>query len=138
MEQIFRVEISSKFEELWRYNIVLMGGGFNAKGEQVDFASSTAQIAKVGTNFTEKPAQLEDMPREYKITLSNCDNIATYIYLVPHTLPFSNEIGTAEPFDLKVEVWCDDEKIYSQRHKINQWSGASIELKLPKKEEEEK
>ena len=111
MEKIFKVEISSKFEELWRYNIVLMGGGFNAKGEQVDFASSTARIAKVGTNFKERPTQLDDMPNKYRITLSKCDNIATYIYLVPHTLPFSNEIGTAEPFDLTVNVWCNDEKI---------------------------
>ena len=35
------------------------------------------------------------------------------------------------PFDLKVSVTADGETVYDVTHKVNQWGGASIELKLP-------
>lgn len=34
------------------------------------------------------------------------------------------------PFGLKVSVTADGETVYDVTHKVNQWGGASIELKL--------
>lgn len=134
MKSKFQVKVSSSYAELWRYNMVVMGGGFDAKGERVDFASVRSEIAPVGTNLSEAPEGV-DKSRRLSITLNDSENIAAYVYLIPHTLPLNRDIEATQPFDLKVEVLRDKESIYKATHKINQWSGASIELKLPKKEE---
>lgn len=134
MKSKFQVKVSSSYAELWRYNMVVMGGGFDAKGERVDFASVRSEIAPVGSNLSEAPEGV-DKSRRLSITLNDSENIAAYVYLIPHTLPLNRDIEATQPFDLKVEVLRDKESIYKSTHKINQWSGASIELKLPKKEE---
>lgn len=134
MKSEFQVKVSSSYAELWRYNIIVMGGGFNADGERVDFSSERSEIAPVGSNLSEAP-EGTDKSRRLAITLNDSESIAAYVYLIPHTLPINRAIEATQPFDLKVEVLRDKEAIYKVTHKINQWSGASIELKLPKKEE---
>ena len=134
MKHKFQIKVSSSYTELWRYNIIVMGSGFDPTGNRVDFASAKSEVAPVGSNLTEEPAEAKGN-RNLSITLSDSDNIAAYIYLIPHTLPLKRDIESTHPFNLKVEVLCDKESIYKHTHKINQWSGASIELKLPKKEE---
>lgn len=136
MAHKFQVKASSTYAELWRYNIVVMGGGFDANGRRVDFAAEKSEIAPVGSNLSHEPETAKKRGR-MTITLNDAESIAAYIYLIPHSLPINREIEATQPFDLKVEVLCDNESIYKRTHKINQWSGASIELKLPQRGEQE-
>ena len=52
----FTIEISSRYEGWWRYNVALMCGCFDTAGNRTGFASTEAHVADVGSNLRENPA----------------------------------------------------------------------------------
>lgn len=130
MDKKFTISVQSRYAELWRYNIVVMCGCFDKAGERADFLSKENFVAAVGSNLTAAPNGIESH-NSLAITTSPCDSVVAYIYLIPHSLPPTREVEEYAPFDLRVKVSADDSVIYDTNHKINQWSGCSIELKLP-------
>jgi hypothetical protein len=130
MDKKFTVSLQSRYVELWRYNIVLTCGCFDEVGERTDFLSKESFVAAVGSNLDCAPASLESHSA-MTLTTTPCASIVAYIYLIPHTLPSTRAIEEYAPFDLKIRITADKDEIYTKIHKINQWSGASIELKLP-------
>ncbi len=130
MDKKFTISLQSRYAELWRYNIVVMCGCFDKAGERTDFLSKENFVAAVGSNLTAAPAGIESHNR-LTLTTSPCDSIVTYIYLIPHSLPTTRDVEEYAPFDLGIKVSAGDSVIYDTDHKINQWSGCSIELKLP-------
>ena len=50
--------------------------------------------------------------------------------MIPHTLPRDNEIGGHPPFPLQVRIRYGDRTVLDKEYSINQWGGASIELKV--------
>ena len=128
----FKVSVSSRFEELWRYNIVLVCELCSAKNERIDYQSKESFIAPVGSNLETAPM---DYSTDRTLTLTSQDGeyLNILVYVVPHTLPSTNDIIKTKPFSLVVKVENEKkESIVNQAFKINQWSGVSIELKLPK------
>lgn len=130
MDKKFTISVQSRYAELWRYNIVVMCGCFDKAGERADFLSKENFVAAVGSNLDAAPAGIESH-NSLAITTSPCNSVVAYIYLIPHSLPPTREVEEYVPFDLRVKVSADDSVIYDTDHKINQWSGCSIELKLP-------
>jgi hypothetical protein len=130
MDKKFTISVQSRYAELWRYNIVVMCGCFDKVGERTDFLSKENFVAAVGSNLTAAPNGIESHNR-LTLTTSPCDSIVAYIYLIPHSLPPTRDVEEYAPFDLRIKVSADDNVIYDTDHKINQWSGCSIELKLP-------
>ena len=131
MDKKFTISLQSRYAELWRYNIVLTCGCFDEAGERTDFLSKESFVAAVGSNLDCAPASLE---KHSAMTLSTkpCASIVAYIYLIPHSLPPTRAVVEEyAPFDMKIRIMADKDEIYAKIHKINQWSGASIELKLP-------
>ena len=133
MDKKFTISLQSRYAELWRYNIVVTCGCFDEAGERTDFLSKESFIAAVGSNLDCAPASLESHSA-MKLTTTPCARIVAYIYLIPHTLPPTRAtVEEYSPFDLKIRITADKDEIYAKTHKINQFSGASIELKLPPK-----
>lgn len=130
MRHKYTITLRSTYAELWRYNVVVECGGFDGAGQRLCFASAQSIIAPVGSGLRKAPAEPVH-PRSLKVATEPCDSIAAYIYVIPNTLPLSREVSDCAPFDLKVRVEADGEAIYDTVHKVNQWGGASIELKLP-------
>ena len=130
MDKKFTISLQSRYAELWRYNIVVMCGCFDKVGERADFLSKENFVAAVGSNLTAALAGIESHNR-LTLTTSPCDSIVAYIYLLPHSLPPTRDVEEYAPFDLRIKVSAGDSVIYDTDHKINQWSGCSIELKLP-------
>lgn len=130
MDKKFNIELRTTFAEAWRYNITITAGCFSSSGEQLQVVSEQAFVAPAGANL-QAPPDKWSLPCEVKLSTEACASIVTYIYIVAHTLPSGREIEDAVPFDLNVKVSSGREVIYKAVHKINQWSGASIELKLP-------
>lgn len=130
MDKEFQISVRSRFAELWRYNMVLTCGCFNTDGEQVDFLSQESIVAAVGANLS-APPDGATRRREMCVTTPRCNNIVLYIYLIPHTLPSSRDVDEYAPFDVDISIEAENTVIYHHAHKVNQWSGASIELKLP-------
>ena len=133
MNRKFQISVRSNFAELWRYNIVVTCGAFDSTGEQIATTSSQSVVAAVGDNLKSAPAEAEGS-RDMKVVSVPCDNIKAYIYLMPHTLPSVRTPEDTPAFGVRVKVKADDEVVYNVVHKVNQWSGVTIELKLPKKE----
>lgn len=125
----FTLEISSPFEGFWRYNAALMCGLFDAAENRTGFASAEDTVAEAGANLSEKPA---DYPADRKVRLVTepCDHLRLYVYLIPHTLPADNAIGASKPFPLTLRIAYGGKHLRTERFDINQWSGASLELRI--------
>ncbi len=132
MSRRFKISVRSNFAELWRYNIVVTCGAFDAAGEQIEVTTKESSVASiVGGGGV---ADVVDVSRDVKLTTGPCESIKAYVYLMPHKLPSAKSPDDTPVFGVRVKVKADDEQIYNVVHSVNQWSGATIELKLPKKE----
>lgn len=128
-EKGFRIELSSRFDGWWRYNAALMCGCFDAEGRRTGFAKASSQVAEVGANLAQKPA---DVPADRRVVLlaEPCDHLILYLYVIPHTLPGEDDIEAVAPFDVEVKIFYAGRRLSSERRRINQWSGASVELRV--------
>ena len=124
----FKVSISSNFEELWRYNIVLVCEVCSAQDERIEYLSQESHIAPVGANFTAPPIDY-DTNRTLSLSTKEGDYLNILVYIIPHTLPSTDDIIKTKPFSLVVKVENDKkENLINQAFKINQWSGDNIAL----------
>jgi hypothetical protein len=133
MSRRFKISVRSNFAELWRYNIVVTCGAFDAAGEQIEVTTSESSVASI-VDGAGSAADVADVSRDVKLTTVPCESIKAYVYLMPHKLPLAKSPDDTPTFGVRVKVKADDEQIYNVVHSVNQWSGATIELKLPKKE----
>ncbi len=124
----FKVSVSSRFEELWRYNIVVVCELCSAEGERIEFKSVDSIVAPVGSNLAAAP---NDYVADRKLQLNSEDGayINLLVYVVPHTLPATDDISKTKPFPLIIKVEGDGEVLINQIFDINQWSGDNITLK---------
>lgn len=125
----FTIEISSRYEGWWRYNVALMCGCFDTAGNRTGFASTEAHVADVGSNLREKPAGNPGGGRA-SLETGPCDHLLLYIYIVPHTLPAGNDIGDTAPFEVEIRIAYGGRRLRAEKRLINQWSGASIEMRV--------
>ena len=93
----FSVEVESRYEGWWRYNVTILCGCFDADGNRIGFASAESVVAPVGSDLSAPP---EGAAAERRIGIRSiaCDHIVMYVYIVPHTLPETREIGDVAPF----------------------------------------
>lgn len=139
IDEGFSVEISSGYDRLWKYNLAVTCGCFGSSGEggsedeRLDFVAAEAFVAPVGSNLKSCPA---DYPadRAIRFTTVPCDYLKMYVYVIPHTLPEERDVADCKPFGLRVRVLRGKAVIHDEEHSVNCWSGASIELRLPKEQ----
>lgn len=128
-EEKFTIEIRSRSDQWWRYNAAMMCGAFDQSGNRVGFSSTESRVADMGEDLKTPPAGV-DMQRRLSLETLPCDRIVLYIYVIPHTLPRDNEIGGHPPFPLRVKISYGGKSVLDREYAINQWGGASIELKV--------
>ena len=114
----FTIEISSRYEGWWRYNVALMCGCFDTAGNRTGFASTEAHVADVGSNLREKPAGNPGGGRA-SLETGPCDHLLLYIY-----------IGDTAPFEVEIRIAYGGRRLRAEKRLINQWSGASIEMRV--------
>ena len=125
----FKVSVSSKFEELWRYNLIVVCEVCSAKDERIEFLSKESTIAPVGSNLQAAPLDYS-VDRTLRLSTQEGEYINLLVYIIPHTLPTTNDIIKTKPFSLLVKVENDSKEVLvNQAFKINQWSGDNIALK---------
>lgn len=128
-EKEFTIEVSSSYKEFWRYNVALMCGCFDAADVRTNFASTEDTVADVGANLS-APPKGGALRRIVTLRTPPADHLLLYIYIIPHTLPTGRDVVYSKPFPLHLSILHGDRKIRSIDYDINQWSGASIELKV--------
>lgn len=128
-EQGFKIELKSRSEVWWHYNADLMCGCFDADDNRIGFASTASDVAGVGSNLTERPT---DIPAARSVVLETppCHHLVLYVYIIPHTLPAGNDIDSTRPFEAEIRISRGGRLLRTEKRAINQWSGASIELKV--------
>ena len=128
----FTIEVTSRYDGWWRYNAALMCGCFDADERRRGFASAASEVAGVGSNVPERPAEIPAF-RTARLTTGPCDHLVLYIYIVPHTLPAGNEIDANKPFGIEVRISYAGRRLRTEKRAINQWSGASVEMRVDSK-----
>ncbi len=125
----FNIEVTSKFSEFWRYNILITCGCFDENDERVDFISVDGELAPVGSNYERRPS---DFPSKHivKFDAAAYHHLLIYIYVIPHSIPVNVSIEDGEPFDLDVCVRYDGSVVGKRNLLVNNWSGASFELQV--------
>ncbi len=129
-EKGFRIAVASPYPEFWRYNVALMCGCFDGTDRRTGFASAEDTVAAVGANLTAPPEGYSSL-RTVVLDTPPCDHIVLYLYIIPHTLPQGRDISETKPFPLQVRIEAPDGSETQARYEINQWSGASVELRIP-------
>ena len=125
----FNIRVSSQFEELWRYNIVVICELCSAKGERIEYKSAESIVAPVGSNLNSAPADY-NADRALVLESGDGNHLNLLIYVIPHTLPSIDDISITSPFPLLVKVTKDDKEVANHIFEINQWSGDNISLKV--------
>ncbi len=126
---MYTIEVESSYEQLWRYNMIVMCGGFSATSESLYVVSQRDIISDI-----ENPIECEPdgytLPRRVSLRAAKADNIRAIVYVVPHTLPIGRDVDQNPAFDALVTITKSGKEIYRNIHKVNQWGGASIEIKI--------
>lgn len=125
----FTIEISSRYEGWWRYNVALMCGCFDTAGNRTGFASTEAHVADVGSNLREKPAGIPAAAAQVSKpgrATTFCSTSISY----PIRLPAGNDIGDTAPFEVEIRIAYGGRRLRAEKRLINQWSGASIEMRV--------
>ena len=126
----FKIAVASSYPEYWRYNVALMCGCFDGEDRRTGFASAESTVAPVGANLPAPPEGYAS-PRTTVLETPPCDHIVLCLYIIPHTLPAGRDISETKPFPLQLRIELPDGSETRTRYAINQWSGTSIELRIP-------
>ena len=92
--------------------------GIDRGRRRLELAERPADIA------ADRTAALQTMP---------CDHLVLYLYIIPHTLPADNEIDATRPFGIEVRISYAGRRLRTEKREINQWSGASVEMRVDSK-----
>ena len=77
-EKGFIIEVTSRYEGWWRYNVALMCGCFDDAGRRIGFASSASTVADAGSNLPERPAGVA-ADRTATLQTMQCDHLVLYL-----------------------------------------------------------
>ncbi len=127
----YEVEITSRFEEFWRYNIAITCALLDAGGNRTGFVAAERTVAPVGSALAEQPAGMT-LPHGCSFRADDCDRLLMYLYLIPHTLPATERIDDCKPFEISVRATFAGKTLLDRRIAINQWGGASLEITVSK------
>ena len=72
--------------------------------------------------------------RSLRLETAACDHLLLYIYIVPHTLPAGNDIADTQPFEITLRIAYGGKVLRSEKRLINQWSGASVEMRVDRQD----
>ena len=128
----FTIEVTSRYDGWWRYNVALMCGCFDAANQRIGFATAESAVAPAGADLTERPA---DIPADRSAVLETmpCAHLLLYLYIIPHTLPAGNDIDATRPFEIELRISYAGRLLRTEKRAINQWSGASVEMRIESK-----
>ncbi len=131
---MYKVEIKSYFEELYRYNIMALLAGFNEQGEQ-SYTVGNELIYSEEINFdfdaVVDPPEGFTLGEPLMLQGESAASIQLLVYVITTTLPEDrSSVSDARPFDLMVTIERDDEVVYEESHEVNQWGGVTINIKL--------
>lgn len=126
----FQIALQCTSPDWWRYNVFLTLVGYDAAGEQVDYAARTEHVFDVwGEQGRVAPA---DWMRGAELGVECRGERATaWVYAIPNTLPAERSVAASPDFEVVVVARRDGTELFRKRYRVNPWGGLSIvELKI--------
>ncbi len=131
---MFLIEVSSDFQELWRYNIFATCGGFDAMGKSLYVVGeemvSSEEIQKEIVPLPAPPDNFDPKSMTLRLETKDATAIKIIIYVVAHTLPHDRIVEDSPPFNCLITVSRESCEIYRDIHKVNQWGGVTVNINL--------
>lgn len=124
----YHISIESKFEEFWRYNVIVMAS-VQRDGQEVELLKYRDEVAPIGSLLLNPPLGYNPN-RRIELDSEPATALTLYIYILPHSYPFSMTVPETPPFELRVEVNYGTEQRYAHSLEVDQWSGDNIILYL--------
>ena len=120
----YRIELSCTAPEWWRYNIEMTAAGYDDTGAECGYYSVEDRIAEPGSAPAAAP---EGYPADRCTALEcgPCARVLLYLYVVPHTLPETDDIEQTPPLPGRLTIWRDGRKLRTEQLAINPWGGMS-------------
>ncbi len=131
---MYRVVITSQYEQLWRYNLLAMCAGFDALRERLYVVSGERIYREeINTEIVALPAPPSGfrVGEPFVLLCESAESLHLIIYVVTHTLPSNRDVESSPPFDVRVVIERDGEAVYDEPHEVNQWGGATIDFEFP-------
>lgn len=126
MNNSFTVELTSRFEGWWRYNLALLCELRDDNGRRTGFASAADDVAEIGAALKSKPRDVERF-RTLSLTTGPCRSLRLFVYVIPHTLLSDRGVDGGRDFRASLTVRCGGQTVLNEELDINQWGGASVE-----------
>ncbi len=131
---MYCIELSSGFEELWRYNLLVTCRGLDNDDNELYVTGDEKVTSETfQSDLIKLPAPPEDFKPEDLTLMLKCEDaprIDIIAYVVAHTLPENRRVEDSPPFYLRVQVTRNEEEIYDELHEVNQWGGLSAYIDL--------
>ncbi len=130
---MYTIEIKSDYEELYRYNIIVTCAGYGSDGDERYVVGRELIYSEEIRSLAEpKPLPPAGFKVGEPLTLE-CDDavsIHAIVYVITNSLPKDRAVTASPPFPLVVVIRRGDEVIYDTSHEVNQWGGATIDIKI--------
>ncbi|MFI3248550.1 MAG: hypothetical protein R3Y39_05410 [Rikenellaceae bacterium] len=130
---MYRIQVTTHYEQIWRYNTVISCGGYNTLQEPLYVAGCeriTSEELQSGPTYELTPPPNFDPSLPLILECDSADNIHAIIYVIAHTLPLDRSIEESPPFPIMIQIFRDDKEVYAQQHEVNQWGGATVNIKI--------
>ncbi len=123
--------VETLFSDSWVFNIIATCEGLSADGESLFTLSKEDRVGEIGNVQALPPVDLAAR-RRLVLDFEEAHTLRTIIYAVPCQIPSGIGVSVDEnpPFDMMVKIEGSAGVIYEQKHSVNRWGGASIELNL--------
>ncbi len=134
---MYKIEVKSGSDQLWRFNVVATCAGIDSNAEQIAFSgakkitSETFQSQIVAHDTLEKYTEKIDASEsilEVELTDEKIEKVHVIVYFITHTLPENRSVEEQPPFAANVTITRNNEVIYDDTHDVNQWGGATIDV----------
>lgn len=131
MEQGYKIEVSSHYNDWWRYNIAIMCEERDVKGNKLDIKGIMDQVAEVAADdaheLKERPRNVEPH-RKVILECQPCHSARVYINIIPHSLPLDRIIDHKTKFSARVKITKGDKTVLNNEFDVNVWGGTTVDI----------
>ena len=122
------ITLESDYSEFWRYNLIVQGEVLwhDTLCGDVDYSSI---VTPSESDLSVPPAGYH-RDKSIVIETAKGDSLRLYIYILPHTDPFTNKVADSLPFEFRVMIHQGGKLVFKHRYEVDQWSGCNIEFDI--------
>ncbi len=130
---MLRVRAKSRYDELWRYNLIMSCAGIDTQAQTL-YVEGAKRI--VSEEFFPAKDVMLLVPADFvvgeplDIECGEAANLRILLYVIPYIFPDETRIDARKPFELSVEIFEGTELLCERLFDVNCWSGTSLDFTI--------